>query len=94
MLLEALFLGVVIGERMQQNAAARQVAAWDAQLRQMGIWDGVEHQIREHCSFYNKQILPREKYFVRFGGDKSKYRNISMVDIEANKEKRLILEHL
>ena len=86
MLLEALFLGIIAGERMQQNAAARQVAVWDTQLKQMDVWDGIEHQIREHCNFYDKKILPRQKYFVRFGGDKSKYRHISMVDVAANKD--------
>lgn len=86
MLLEALFLGVIFGERMQQNAAARQVAAWDAELRQMETWDGIEHQIRDHCNFYDKKILPRQKYFVRFGGDNEKCRNISMVDVTANRD--------
>ena len=57
MLLEALFLGVIAGERMQQNAAARQVAVWDSQLKQMDVWDGIEHQIREHCNFYGKNTL-------------------------------------
>ena len=86
MLLEALFLGVIVGERMQHNAAARQVAVWDVELKRMEIWGGIEHQIKEHCSFYDKQILPRQKHFVRFGGDKEKYRNISMVDVAANRD--------
>ena len=86
MLLEALFLGVIVGERMQHNAAARQVALWDEELRQMETWDGIEHQIREHCSFYDKQVLPRQKHFIRFGGDKNKGRYISMTDVAANRD--------
>lgn len=86
MLLEALLLGVIAGERMQQNAAARQVEAWDRELQRMEVWDGIEHQIKQHCSFYNKRIVPQERYFVYFGGDKSKCRYISMTDVTANRQ--------
>lgn len=86
MLLEALLLGVIAGERMQQNAAARQVEAWDRELQRMEVWDGIEHQIKQHCSFYNKRIVPQERYFVYFGGDKSKCCHISMTDVKANRQ--------
>ncbi|MDO4841516.1 MAG: hypothetical protein Q3982_02425 [Phoenicibacter congonensis] len=87
MLLEALFLGVVLGgEALQRSAAVRQVEAWDRELRQMEVWDGVEHQIKQHCDFYNQRIVPQERYFVFFGGNKSKGCHISVTDVKANRQ--------
>ncbi len=87
MLFESLYLLFSLGsEKAQQNAVARQVEQWDRELRQMDVWDSAERQIKEHCNFYNKTVLPKRKEFIYFAGNKDKSRNISMVDIQANRE--------
>ena len=63
MLFESLYLLFSLGsEKAQQNAAARQVEQWDRELRQMDVWDSAERQIKEHCNFYNKTVLPNGSY--------------------------------
>ena len=77
--------GKFIKEKLAEISAQATVEQWNKEIAAMPVWDGVERQIREHNQFYG---ISQDWYKVgvRFGGDPNKWRNISLIDVQHNRE--------
>ncbi len=86
MFLGLLYLGGKLGkEKLSEISARAKVEQWNKEIAAMPVWDGVEWQIRAHNQFYGISQVWR-KAGVAFGGDPNKWRNISLMDVQRNRE--------
>lgn len=70
-------------EKLAEVNAKATIERWNRELREMPVWDSAERQIREYQEFHHK---PWDWYKcdVKFGGDASKLRKMSLLDVERN----------
>lgn len=81
-----LYLGGKLGkEKLSEISAQATVDRWKREIAAMPVWDSIERQIREHNQFYG---ISQDWYKVgvAFGGDPNKWRNISLMDVQRNRE--------
>ncbi len=72
-------------EKLSEISTRATVDRWNKEIAAMPVWDGIERQIREHNQFYGIS-QGWYKVGVAFGGDPDKWRNISLMDVQRNRE--------